>query len=184
MKSDDVGNSVYNLAKKIPKEVIDELEYRLNPKIEISESNWEELRNAEAKRQYPIGTDIQCGQSWAWEPDYNNFFRVKKITPSGILVTDFLTLDEVARDCDQGGGWIDYDPNGARLSGDEVRFFPSLRFEKYTVRSYNKKTGQYAEWDFVSYIDWSGSKDSGYNFIRKLQPEKNGLIRAKIGGCP
>lgn len=179
------------MAKSIPKEVIDELEYRLNPKIEISESNWKEFRNAEAKRQYPIGTDIQCGQSWCWEPSYDNFFRVKKITPLGILVTDVLSLDEVARDCNQGGGWIGYDPESARLSGDEVRFFPSLRLNQYLVKLDDKKILRRAEWgdlsaewDSVCYIDWSGSKDSGYHFIRKLKPEKNGLIRAKIGGCP
>jgi hypothetical protein len=170
------------MAKRIPKKVIEGLDYRLNSEIEISESNWKEFRNPEAKRQYPIGTGIQCGQSWAREPDYDNFFRVRKITPAGILVTDVLILGEVARDCGQGGGWIDYDPESARLSGAEVRFFPSLRFNNYVVRPYDKKTDRSAEWDSVCYIDWQGSKGSGYHFIRKLEPEKNGLVRAVMGG--
>lgn len=170
------------MVRKIPEKILRELDYRWNPEIEISESNWREFRNVEAKRQHPIGTDIQCGQSWAREPDYNNFFRVRRITPAGILVTDILALDEVSRDCDQCGGWIDYDPKSARISGNEIRFFPSLRSDQYVVIPYDKKTDRSAEWDSVCNIGWSGSKDRGYHFIRRLQAGKNGLVRAEMGG--
>jgi hypothetical protein len=179
----------HKMVKKIPREVIRELKYRLNLENEISQSNWEEFRNEEANRQYPVGTDIQCGQSWAREPDYNNFFRVKKITPTGVLVTDKLILEEVANDCDQSGGWIDYNPKSAEISGTEVRFFPSLREDRYLVKLDKKgnlrkaKWGDMsAEWDSVCYIDWCGTRRSGYHYIMKLEPGKNGLVRAVMGG--
>lgn len=169
------------MTKTIPEEVLKKLDYRLNPKLELSESNWKGFRNSEAKRQYPIGTDIQCGQSWVREPDYNNFFRVRKITPAGILVTDALHLDVVAKDCGQQGGWIDYDPGTARLSELEVRFYPWFLSYGYVVRPYDERTDRSAEWDSVCYIDWKGSRDTGLHFIKKLHPDENGLVRAMMG---
>ncbi len=166
--------------KDIPDEIIKKLDYKLNPEIKISKLNWKDFRNAEAIRQYPVGTLIQCGQSWAKEPDYNNFFRVRKITPTGILVADELRLDEADRDCDQLGGWIDYDPKSARVSGEKVNFFPFLEYYDWVVEPYDKNRG--AVWMGLYCIDWCGSKDSGYHAIDKFKIEKNGLVRALMGG--
>ena len=145
--------------------------------IELNEDNWKEYRKLEAERQYPIDTRIQCGQSWCREPDYDNFFVVRKITPTGILVTEKLRLNVVDRDCDQGGGWIDYDPTTAKPLGKNVSFFPFLKATQHLVSKFPNK------WGIEYFIDWKGSENSGYYKLKKLKPGKNGLVRAIMGGC-
>ena len=142
----------------------------------ITSENWKEYRKIEAERLFPIGTEVQCGRSWARMPDYNNFFKVKKITPAGFIVTNKLILEEADRDCDQGGGWIDYDLNKKTLSEEKINFFPFLHDTSYVI---NK--GYPAKWKTDYDIWWAGSQRSGYHSISKIKDEENGLVRAVMG---
>lgn len=151
-------------------------EYAKINNIKINETNWKEHSKEIAELIFPVGIDIQCAQSFRNDPSYNNFFRVNKITPTGIIITNELDLEEKKRDCDQGGGWIDYDLKTAKVTENIVKFLPCLEWDRQPK---NKKPP--IEWRVDYYVDWYGIKHSGYYSPIKISHKKNGLVRAVIG---
>ena len=129
----------------------------------ITPENWKEYKGSEAKRLFSIDMDVQYTLGWTRFDD-DNFGKVTKITPAGIVYVATMKLDEVDRDCDQGGGWIEYDPKTATLKDEILRFLPQL--------GQTRKDGYN--------INWRGKYDSGRWDLRELEVGKNGRVRATI----
>jgi hypothetical protein len=138
----------------------------------ITRENWKDYRSSEANRLFSVGLNVQYTHGYT-RFDENNFGRVTRITPAGIIYVASTKLKEVARDCDQGGGWIEYDPKTVVVNDEVLKFLPNLRHNsKYDTRA--------KRWNLTYSIAWDGPKEGGRFDLRKLEVGNKGLVRVTL----
>ncbi len=150
--------------------------------MEITEENWKEHRELEAKRLFPLESLVQYTHGFM-RFDQNNFGQVMRITKTGTVYVAQVALKEVRRNpvkdpaAYQLGGWIDYNPKKFKLlDGDPLKFLARLYASKTWDK--NKKNGSR---DY--FIKWNGASDTGNYLLRPLEIGDNGLVRATHDGC-
>jgi hypothetical protein len=146
----------------------------------ITEENWKEHRYGEATRIFSVDALVQYTRGFTRFSD-DHFGKVMRITNTGNIYVARMDLKEVARDCDQGGGWIEYDPKRAKSLEDTIRFLPRLDIHQ----DWKEK-----KWHLSYSISWSGPKEDREHFsnmgnfnLRPLGVNKKGRVRATLDGC-